>query len=124
MEQIIAMLAKMTARMDANQADLKSAITQMEWEKPASVEMKPEAAHEDVPPEDAARMPVGKTEEKASGPMTSGRTAPPEEATETDPEQIWVPKGLGRCPQRDDPSCNSGATQENFFHKGHDPGIS
>jgi hypothetical protein len=45
--------------MKTNQAELKSAITQIEWKKPASMEMKPEAAHEDVPLEDAARMPVG-----------------------------------------------------------------
>jgi hypothetical protein len=55
--------------------------------------------------------------------MTSGRKAPPEEGTEMDPEQKWVLKELGRCPQRDDPSCSGGVTQENFFHKGHDLGI-
>jgi hypothetical protein len=44
--------------MKINQAELKSAIAQMEWKKPASVEMKPEAAHEEVPLEDAASMPV------------------------------------------------------------------
>jgi hypothetical protein len=42
-----------------NQAELKSAIAQIEWKKLASVEMKPEAAHEGVTVEDAARMPVG-----------------------------------------------------------------
>jgi hypothetical protein len=54
-----AKLARMDANMDDNQAELKGAITQIEWKKPASVEMKPEVVHEEVPPEDAARMPVG-----------------------------------------------------------------
>jgi plastocyanin len=49
---------EMTVRMDANQAELKGAIVQIDW-KPASVEIKPEAAHEEVPPEDAVVMPVG-----------------------------------------------------------------
>jgi chromosome segregation ATPase len=51
-------LKEMTARMDANQAELKSAIAQREWKKPGSVEMKPEVAQE-VPLEDAVVMPVG-----------------------------------------------------------------
>jgi hypothetical protein len=54
--------------------------------------------------------------------MKSGRTAPPEEGTETDPEQNWVPKELGRNPQRDNPLCSSGTTQK-FVHK-EDPGFS
>jgi hypothetical protein len=35
-----------------------------------------------------------------------------------------VPKGLGRCPQRDDPSYSGSTTQEYFIHKEHDTGIS
>jgi hypothetical protein len=50
-------------------------------------------------------------EEKAQGLTISGTTAPPEEATETDPEQKWVPKELGSSPQRDDPLCSSGTAQ-------------
>jgi hypothetical protein len=48
-----------SADTKTNQDELKSAIAQIEWKKPASVEMKSEAAHEVVPLEDAARMPVG-----------------------------------------------------------------
>jgi peptidoglycan hydrolase CwlO-like protein len=48
----------MRNEMKTNQAELKSAIAQIEWKKPASVEMKPEVAHEEVPLEDAAVMPV------------------------------------------------------------------
>jgi hypothetical protein len=72
-EEMNASHKKMMARMDAsheeaenmrndmktNQAELQSAIAQIEWKEPASVEMKPEVAHEEVPVEDAVRMPVG-----------------------------------------------------------------
>jgi hypothetical protein len=34
-----------------------------------------------------------------------------------DPEQGWVPKGLGRNPQRDYLPCNSGMAQEEHFKK-------
>jgi hypothetical protein len=75
-------LKEMTEKMDANmgsmKAELKSAIENLKTnqeetmacqgnveaclekeDKPASVDMTPEVAHEEVPREDAARMPVG-----------------------------------------------------------------
>jgi hypothetical protein len=39
-----------------------------------------------------------------------------------DPEKGWVPKEFGRSLQRDDLSCASGTTQDNFINKG-DTGI-
>jgi hypothetical protein len=63
--EIIAMLTRMQERM-IDREGLKEAIAclekteaRLEWKKPASVEMKPETAHEAVPLEDTARMPVG-----------------------------------------------------------------
>jgi hypothetical protein len=67
--------------------------------------------------------------------LTSGGAPPPEgtrpkpgrkasqEGTETDPEEKWMPKELGRCLQRDDPSCSGGMTQKHFINKGDVPGI-
>jgi hypothetical protein len=64
-------------------------------EEPASEDMTSEVAHEpEVPVEDAG----GRTEEKASGLTISGCTAPPEEGTETDPEEGWVLKEFGGSP--------------------------
>jgi hypothetical protein len=72
-------------------------------DEPASVDTTPEAAHEqEVPREDADVMPVG----------TEGGTKP-------DPEEKWVPKELGRRPQRSEPFC----TTQNSTNKGHYPGV-
>jgi hypothetical protein len=50
----------------------------LECKEPASVEKKPEVAHEEVPLEDAARSVGRRTEEQAQGPTKSGRGAPPQ----------------------------------------------
>jgi hypothetical protein len=52
-------MESMQERMDANQAELNSAIAHMKWEEPTSVDMEPEVAREEVPREHAAIMPVG-----------------------------------------------------------------
>jgi hypothetical protein len=60
----------------------------------------------------------------------SGRSAPPEEKgpkpgwealqerIKPDPAEKWVPTELGRCPQRDDPSC-AGGTMQDVIIKGN-----
>jgi hypothetical protein len=89
------------------------------------MDMEPDVAHDEVPVEDAARIPVG--EGPVQGTTKSGRGAPPEERepkpgrkasqkpAETDPEQKWVPKGFGRSSQRDDPPCSDGMAQDKFL---------
>jgi hypothetical protein len=95
-------LKEMAARMKTNQAELKSAIAQIESKKQDSVEMKPEAAHED-----GARMPVGEPRKRCRDSL--------QETTGTDPEQGWVPEKFGCPAQRDDPPCKSGMAQEEHF---------
>jgi hypothetical protein len=58
----------MIAMTETNQetiatTDLNGNREEMECEKPTSVEMKPVVAHQEVPREDAAVMPVKRTEE-------------------------------------------------------------
>jgi hypothetical protein len=120
-------LKEMTARMETNQAELKSAIAQIEWKKPASVEMKPEAAHEDwkTPQEcrlENRRKGVG-TDIWTQGIAGNNRNGP---RKRMGAERTWLQPAQGRpVVQRwDDLSCSDGTTQENFFHKGHDPEIS
>jgi hypothetical protein len=57
-------LKEMTARMDANQVELKIAIARMEWEEPTSVDIEPEAAQRQVPKEDATVKPVGEPKKR------------------------------------------------------------
>jgi hypothetical protein len=52
-------MESMQERMDANQAELKIAMTHMKWEKLTSEDMEHEVAHEEVPKEDATVIPVG-----------------------------------------------------------------
>jgi hypothetical protein len=75
---------EMMARMDAFRANMKYSRKEMMdcqenmeahlegKEEPASVDMEPEVAQE-VPKEDAAVMPVARTEEAAQGPKASCR---------------------------------------------------
>jgi hypothetical protein len=61
----------------------------LEEEKPASMELKPEVADEEVP-----YLCQQENRENESGPTTSGRTAPPEEGMEAYPEEGWVSKNF------------------------------
>jgi hypothetical protein len=57
-------MESMQERMDANQAELKSAIARMKWEEPTSADMGPEVAQRQVPRENAAVMLVGEPRNK------------------------------------------------------------
>jgi hypothetical protein len=114
------MLAKMERMMNTNHTDVKLKVlnktvetTHRECEEPTSADMKvsQEATeketdpgtmqsmeeHEEIPEEDATVMPVEEPRKRGRGPK-SGRKAPSEERTQTDPEERWVPEEFGRSP--------------------------
>jgi hypothetical protein len=53
MEEVMAKIDKMIARIDVNQAAC------LEGEERTSVDMEPEVAHQEIPREDTTTMPVG-----------------------------------------------------------------
>jgi hypothetical protein len=90
----------------------------LEVEKPASVEMKPEVAHEEVPLEDAAVMPVEEPRKRRRDlNLDARRRRKQQERTQ---KKDGCRKNLVAA-QRDDPSCAKGTTQD-FINKG-DSGI-
>jgi hypothetical protein len=84
----IAILEQMIPMMEANQetiatTDLKGNTEEMECEEPASVEMKPEVAQQEVPREDAAVMPVrGLRKQRRGRKQAAGRREEPKEVNQ------------------------------------------
>jgi hypothetical protein len=82
-DRMIAILEQMIAMTETNQettatTDLNGNTEEMECEEPTSVEMKPEVAHEEVPREDAAVMPVrGLRKQRRGRKQAAGRREEP-----------------------------------------------